>query len=56
MFGKPRDVLREIADLRNLATWYRGWAQLAGNHEERQSRLGLAEAIEAQIENLLPRC
>ncbi len=56
MFEKPKDVLRKIADLRNLAKWYRAWATLAGNCDERQSRLGIAETIETKIDELFPRC
>jgi hypothetical protein len=48
-----RDIVREIADLRAGADWYRRWAELAGSDDERQARFRVAEAIERQIRELL---
>ena len=42
-------AVHQIARLRNLARWYRDWAKLAGNPEEEEARVRLADAIEAQI-------
>ncbi|HUZ71749.1 MAG TPA: hypothetical protein VMU87_02080 [Stellaceae bacterium] len=43
---------REIEQLRALAAWYRGWAELGGSAEERQSRRLLAKHIELKAQQL----
>lgn len=42
------DPLREIERLKCLAAWYRSWAVLAENAEERANRLRLADGVEEE--------
>lgn len=46
------DPIREYERLKFLAEWYRGWAEVAGNAEERESRLKLAETVELKARAL----
>ena len=49
----PHDPLREIERLKALASWYRGWAEVAGNPQEREGRLRLAALVDAKVAALL---
>ena len=40
---------QEIEQLKALAAWYRSWAEVSGNREEREWRLRLAALVEAKI-------
>jgi hypothetical protein len=35
-------------ELRKLAAWYRSWAEIVGNPDEKRRRLALAEYLERQ--------
>jgi hypothetical protein len=39
---------REAKALRKLAAWYRSWADVAGNADEKRRRVALAEYLERQ--------
>ena len=43
------DALSEIAQLKSLADWYRSWAELASNKEERARRLLMAQCLDKQV-------
>jgi hypothetical protein len=43
------DPVREIENLKALVAWYRSWAELAGNADERDNRLRIAALVEARI-------
>jgi hypothetical protein len=47
------DTIREIERLRVLADWYRNWALASGSEEQRLSRLGLADHIDANARALM---
>jgi hypothetical protein len=47
------ETIREIERLRVLADWYRSWAQAGGSEEQRSSRLGLADHIDAKARALM---
>jgi hypothetical protein len=47
------ETIREIERLRVLADWYRGWALTSGSEEQRSSRLGLADHIDAKARALM---
>jgi len=49
----PSDKLAQIAELKARAQWYRQWAALASNEEERKGRLTLAANFDAQVHALL---
>jgi hypothetical protein len=55
MANEPPDYLREIAELKARADWYRQWADLAGSGDEREHRLGLAKLFEAKARALWGR-
>jgi hypothetical protein len=42
----PNDAAREAADLLSLAGWYRDWATLAGNEDDKRRRLDMAALLE----------
>jgi hypothetical protein len=47
------ETIREIERLRVLADWYRSWALASGSEEQRTSRLGLADHIDAKARALM---
>jgi hypothetical protein len=49
MNGTDADRLREIERLSQLAQWYRGWAEVAGNDHERERRRAWAAHIDARV-------
>lgn len=49
------ETIREIERLRVLADWYRNWALASGSEEQRLSRLGLADHIDANARALMRR-
>jgi hypothetical protein len=50
----PTDPATEAADLLNLASWYRAWAELTADEQERVRRLDFALGLERRAKKLLP--
>jgi hypothetical protein len=48
----PIDPAREAADLMSLASWYRAWADLASNDDEKRRRLDMAGGLELRARKL----
>ena len=53
MDDRQIDTIREIERLRVLADWYRGWALVSGSEQQRTSRLGIADDIDAEARALM---
>ena len=53
MANDGKDLLHEIMRLKELAQWYRGWAEVAGSDTERAARRALADRIETELRALL---
>lgn len=49
------DPAAEANDLLTLASWYRAWAELAGNEHEQAQRLSLAEHLEQRAREIRAR-
>jgi hypothetical protein len=47
--------VEDAKELRRLAEWYRAFAELAGNADERRARLDMAEYLERRAAELEKR-
>lgn len=48
----PTDLAQEAADLLNLASWYRCWADLTSSDDEKRRRLEFVAALELRARKL----
>ena len=53
MDGKGRPATRQAEKLRELASWYREFAERAGNPAIWESRLRMAEDLDQEAEQLI---